>query len=104
VRAAVQRHWPAALFLLLYGGVYTLATAFYHPISGTTLRMLLTHVAPLLFVVSCLVWRTPIRERSWRLPGATLRPIHFHMLMIAVVCYDVAFRIWPWLMVDFAGY
>jgi hypothetical protein len=104
VRGIVRRHWVTAVFFLLYGVVYTLATAFYQPISGTTLRMLLTHVAPMLFAISALVWRTSIGARSWRVAGVTLRPMHFPVVMVAVVCFDVAFRIWPWLMVDFAGY
>jgi hypothetical protein len=61
-------------------------------------------VLPLLFAITCLVWRTPIRSRSWRVAGLSVRPLHFHAVMVAVVCFDVTFRLWPWLMIDFAGY
>ena len=82
------------LFLALYAAVYIVAVSFYQPISGTTLRMLLAHVAPLLFVLSCFFARPPFNAASRA----------FHVAVTAVIAIDLAFLFWPRLMRDFAGY
>ncbi len=104
LRRVVSRHAAMAAFLVLYGVAYVLAVAFYKPISGTTLRMLLAHVAPVLFTISVGVWRTPLRDATWRLAGMTVTVAHFHVLVVATVCLDVAFTLWPKLLSEFAGY
>lgn len=104
VKAAARRRTALLVFLLLYGTAYALAIAFYKPISGTTLRMLLAHVAPLLFAASCLFWRTGVRDRRWILLRTPVGVEHFHALVIATVCLDVMFTLWSRVTTDFAGY
>lgn len=102
--ALVRRQPYLFLFILLYGLGYSAAVAFYQPISGTSLRMLLAHLAPLLFVISALSAHPSFRSVEWNVAGATVRPIHFHLLMLATVLFDIAFVL-PWrLTADFAGY
>jgi hypothetical protein len=92
------------LFMVLYGLGYSAAVAFYQPISGTSLRMLLVHLAPLLFVVSALSAHPSFRDLQWSVAGGTVRPIHFHLLMLVTILFDIAFVL-PWrLTADFAGY
>jgi hypothetical protein len=103
--ARLVRGRPAlSIFLLLYAAVYLLAVAFYKPISGTTLRMQLTHVLPLLFVLSCLMVRRPFSETAWRVGGATLTPAHGHVGVSIAIGFDLVFTLWPRLMAEFAGY
>jgi hypothetical protein len=103
--ARLVRGRPAlSIFLLLYAAVYLLAVAFYKPISGTTLRMQLTHVLPLLFVLSCLMVRRPFSETTWRVGGATLTPAHGHVGVSIAIGFDLVFTLWPRLMGEFAGY
>jgi len=104
VAGIIRRHAALAVFLLLYAAAYVPAVAFYKPISGTTLRMLLGHVAPVLFVLSYLFWRTPIRERIWTVAGVQVTVVHFQLLTVATVAFDMAFTLWPRLLADFAGY
>jgi hypothetical protein len=66
--------------------------------------MLLVHVAPLLFVLSCLFARAPFSDTTWRIAGRPLGVRHFHALVTAVVAFDLLFLLWPRLMRDFAGY
>lgn len=102
--ALVRRQPYVFLFMLLYGAGYAAAVAFYQPISGTSLRMLLAHLAPFLFVVSALSAHPSFRGLQWSVAGATFRPIHFHVLMLVTIAFDMAFVL-PWrLMADFAGY
>jgi hypothetical protein len=84
--------------------VYVLAVSFYKPISGTTLRMLLVHVTPLLFAVSYLSAREPFRMTEWRIAGATVTPRHFHLLVTAVLAFDLLFLFRPRLIGALAGY
>lgn len=100
----VRRQPYVFLFMLLYGVLYAAAVAFYQPISGTSLRMLLAHLAPFLFVVSALSAHPSFRELQWSVAGATVRPIHFHVLMLVTIAFDIVFVL-PWrLTADFAGY
>jgi hypothetical protein len=92
------------LFLALYAMGYVAAVSFYHPISGTTLRMLLAHVAPFLYAVSRLSARAPFREVRWQLGGVAVTPTHAHLLILATLLLDVVFVVWPRLMGEFAGY
>jgi 4-amino-4-deoxy-L-arabinose transferase-like glycosyltransferase len=102
--ALVRRQPDVFLFMVLYGLGYAAAVAFYQPISGTSLRMLLAHLAPLLFVVSALSAHPSFRDLQWSVAGATVRPIHFHLLMVVTILFDMAFVL-PWrLTADFAGY
>jgi hypothetical protein len=100
----IRAHMALSLFLLLYAGVYLLAIAFYQPISGTTLRMLLTHFAPLIFVLSCFFSRAPFSQRVWTIDSLSLTPRHFQLLVLATVGFDLAFTLRPRLLADFAGY
>lgn len=113
--ALIAANWPvfkqvirgnAAIFvfMLLYAVVYLAAIAFYKPISGTTSRMLLAHIAPLMFVLSYLFARTPLRETQWKAAGVTVSPVHFHLLVAVTMGLDLGFSIWPRLMSAYAGY
>jgi hypothetical protein len=103
--AAVIAEQPALTgFLALYGICYLLAVAFYKPISGTTLRMLLTHVLPLLFALSRAFADPRLRDTQWNAGGMTVTPVHFYGFVLLTVIFDAAFTIWPRLMTDFAGY
>jgi hypothetical protein len=103
-RRMLQDHPAVFLFMALYAIVYLLAIAFYKPISGTTTRMLLAHVMPLMFTLSYFFTRPPFRATEWRAAGTTLTPAHFNVLIVIVVLTDVAFLLWPRLMADFTGY
>ena len=103
--AALVRGQPALFaFMALYGGVFLAAVAFYQPISGTSLRMLLAHIAPFLFAVSALSARPPFRDLRARVAGITLTPAHFHLFMLATIAADLVFVQWERLMGNFAGY
>jgi hypothetical protein len=103
--AAVAAGQPAlAGFLVLYAITYALAVAFYKPISGTTLRMLLTHVLPLLFALSRAFAHPRLKGTQWSIGGMFVTSVHFHGFLLLTVLFDAAFTIWPRLMTDFAGY
>jgi hypothetical protein len=103
--AAVAAEQPAlAGFLVLYGVTYLLAVAFYKPISGTTLRMLLTHILPLLFALSRAFAHPRLNGAQWSVGGTLVTPVHFQGFVLLTVLVDAAFSIWPRLMADFAGY
>ena len=104
VTAIVGEQPALAAFLVLYAITYTLATAFYKPISGTTLRMLLTHVLPLLFALSRAFAHPRLSGTQWNVGGMLVTPAHFQGLVLLTVIFDAAFTIWPRLMTDFAGY
>ena len=104
VAAVVAEQPVLAGFLALYGITYVLAVAFYKPISGTTLRMLLTHVLPLLFALSRAFAHPRLRDSQWSVGGMLVTPLHFQGFVLLTVIFDAAFTIWPRLMTDFAGY
>jgi hypothetical protein len=101
---AIRARAALAAFLALYAVVYLLAIAFYQPISGTTLRMLLTHLAPLLFILSCFFTRQPFSARTWRVAGLPIGQQHFQLLVLATIAFDLVFTLRPRLMAEFAGY
>jgi hypothetical protein len=103
-RRMLEEYRAPAIFMLLYAGVYLPAIAFYDPISGTTTRMLLAHVAPYLFTLSCFITRPPFRDTRVTAAGTILTTDHFHWFVFAVMLSDVAFFLWPRLMADFTGY
>jgi hypothetical protein len=100
----VCEHGALFAFMLLYGVAYLTAIAFYRPISGSTSRMLLAHLAPLLFVLSCFFVRPPFRDVQWRAAGIPVTPGHFHLLVLATIALDLVFTLPPRLMESFAGY
>jgi len=101
----IVRVQPAVFgFILLYGIVYLAAVAFYQPISGTSLRMLLAHLAALLFAVSALAARPPFHEQRWTVARITLSTGHFHILLLVTIALDLVFVQWGRLMSQFAGY
>lgn len=103
--AALVRAEPAVfVFLGLYAVTYTAAVSFYQPISGTTLRMLLAHVAPFLFAVSRLSLAPGLRDLRWQVGGVALGAAHFHLAVIVTMGWDIVFVLWPRLSADFAGY
>lgn len=92
------------LFLLLYGVGYAAAVAFYQPISTTSLRMLLAHVAPLLFVISRLSAHPSFSGLRWRVAGAEFGPMQAHVVLLITILLDMVFVV-PWRLMDvFAGY
>jgi hypothetical protein len=102
--ALVRARGALFIFLILYAGLYMLAVAFYKPISGTTQRMLLTHVLPLLFAILYFVSRPPFRDARWSIAGLNVSIAHVHLLVLATIAMDLIFTFWPRLMADFAGY
>ncbi len=104
VAAVAAEQTALAAFLVLYGVTYILAVAFYKPISGTTLRMLLTHALPLLFALSRAFAHPRLSRAEWTVAGTLVTPMHFQGFVLLTVLFDAAFTIWPRLMTDFAGY
>ena len=103
--AALVRAEPALVtFLTLYALAYTAAVSFYQPISGTTLRMLLVHVAPFLFAVSRLAAAPGFKDLRWNVGGVALGASHFYLAVIATMGLDLVFVLWPRLSAEFAGY
>ena len=92
-------------FLLLYGVIYFVATAFYWPVSGTgTTRFLLAHVAPLLFVLSRFSMREPFRQTRWTIGGVQVTPGHVHLFVVVAMMFDLGFTVWPRLMTTYGGF
>jgi hypothetical protein len=103
--ALVRGHPAAAAFLLMYAVVYLFGIAFYAPVSGTgTTRFLIAHLLPLLFALSLLFTREPFCRTEWTLGGLTLGMPHFHMLISAMLAFDILFVIWPRLMTTYGGF
>jgi hypothetical protein len=102
--ALLRTHPTLVAFLSVYAAVYLLAVAFYKPISGTTLRMLLTHVLPLLFVLLYFLSRVPFRDTRWEIAGQVITVTHLHLLVLATIAMDSVFTLWPRVMSEFAGY
>jgi hypothetical protein len=101
----VRRHAALVTFLGLYGVTHLLMVAFYEPISGTgTARFLLVHVAPLLFALSCLVDRPPFADARWQIGRIAVTTRHLHLFIAANLAFDLAFIIWPRLMVSYGGF
>ena len=101
----IREHAAIAMFMLLYAAVYLPATAFYAPISDTgTTRLLLPHVAPLMFVLSCLFVRAPFRQTQWSVARVTVMPVHFHVFVLMTVALDLTFTLWPRLMSTYGGF
>jgi hypothetical protein len=105
LRRLIGDHPAAAAFLVLYAVTYLLGIAFYAPVSGTgTTRFLLAHVLPLLFVLSLFFAREPFCRTEWTCAGLTLRTPHFHLLISAMLAFDLLFVIWPRLMTTYGGF
>jgi len=92
---ALVRAYPAvAAFLVMYALTYLFGIAFYAPVSGTgTTRFLIAHLLPLLFTLSLLFTRVPLRYTR-----------HFHLLISAMLAFDLLFVIWPRLMTTYGGF
>lgn len=99
--ALVRNHLALIAFLLCYAVLYLLAVAFYKPISGTTGRMILAHVAPLVFALSWFLTRPAFADAPLAGP---IRVAHLQPLVLGLMLFDVAFRIWPQLFATFTGY
>lgn len=92
-------------FLVIYAAVYLLLTAFYRPVSSTgTARYLLTHVAPLMFVLSFLAARAPFRDTVWPVGAIEISPTHFHWLVSITLGLDLTFSLWFRLMTTYGGF
>lgn len=121
MRAQIQaRAWQLGFFAL-YLVTYLLATAFYHPISGTgTGRFLLAHVLPTLFVVSVLISgvgregdpRSDFRgdagsdarnDMRGAAASANMRR-SFDWLVTTMLLFNVVVRVWPRLMTTYGGF
>ena len=101
VMALVREHLALIVFLLCYAVVYLLAIAFYKPISGTTGRMILAHMAPLVFALSWFLTRAAIKDAPLAGP---VRVAHLQPAVLGVMLFDVTFRLWPQLFATFTGY
>ena len=99
--ALVRQHLALIAFLLCYASVYLLAIAFYKPISGTTGRMILAHVAPLVLALSWFLSRPIFAEAPL---AGRIRAGHLQLFIPALMLFDVAFRLWPQLFATFTGY
>jgi hypothetical protein len=105
IHARIRSHAPAAVFLVLYATVYLTGIAFYAPVSGTgTTRFLIAHLTPLFFVLSLLLTRDWLRHAEWHVGGVPLGLEHFHLLVFAMLAFDIAFVIWPRLMTTYGGF
>jgi hypothetical protein len=104
--AALIRAFPAAAaFLMMYAVVYLVGIAFYAPVSGTgTTRFLIAHLLPLLFVLSLFFTREPFRSTQWTLGPVSLQAQDFHLLVSAMLAFDLLFVIWPRLMTTYGGF
>lgn len=102
----VVRARPAeSLFVLVYTGVYLMATAFYEPISGTgTTRLLMAHITPLLFVASLFLAQPAIDATRWRIGATTVTMLHVHVFVTVTIALDILFVVWPRLMTTFGGF
>lgn len=101
----IREHAALFAFMLLYGVIYLVSTAFYAPTSDTgTTRFLLAHVAPLLFVLSYFFASSPFRDTRWNVAGVTATPTHFHLLVLVTMGLDLAFTLWPRLMTTYGGF
>jgi hypothetical protein len=90
---------------LMYATVYLFGIAFYAPVSGTgTTRFLIAHLLPLLFVLSLLFTREPFRSTEWQLGRLRLQTRHFHLVVSAMLAFDLLFVIWPRLMTTYGGF
>lgn len=106
VLAAMARAhlWPVTL-LALYAVTYLMATAFYHPISGTgTGRFLLAHALPLFFILSRIIGSARLAGTGWQIAGVRLDASRFQQLVSAVILFNVAVRVWPRLMQTYGGF
>jgi hypothetical protein len=101
VGALVRRHLALIVFMLCYAVVYLLAIAFYKPISGTTGRMILAHMAPLLFALAWFLTRPAFRDAP--LVGR-VRVAHLQPVVLGLMLFDVSFRLWPQLFATYTGY
>jgi hypothetical protein len=100
-----RRRAPLAAFLAVYALVYAAGVAFYEPVSGTgTTRFLLVHLAPLMFALSYLFTRTPLRDAGVRIGPAIATTVHFQLFVLATLAFDLAFTIWPRLMTTYGGF
>jgi hypothetical protein len=89
----------------MYALIYAIGIAFYSPVSGTgTTRFLIAHLLPLLFVLSLLFTREPFCSTEWNLAGVMLYTQHFHLLISAMLAFDLLFVIWPRLMTTYGGF
>ncbi len=103
--AMAREHLWTVLFLACYALIYLLATAFYHPISGTgTGRFLLAHALPLFFVLSRIVTSRRLAAVWWSTAGRRLDVTAFQWLVSATLLLNVALRVWPRLMQTYGGF
>lgn len=103
--AMARDHRWTVLFLALYGVTYLLATAFYHPISGTgTGRFLLAHALPLFFILSRTLDSARFTSTRWQVAGFRPGVEGFHWLVSAVLLFNVGVRVWPRLMQTYGGF
>jgi hypothetical protein len=101
----LQRDAALVVFLIAYAAAFLTFTAFFSIVSGTgTTRFVLTHVAPLLYLLSRLLVRAPFSATRWTLAGVEITPVHIHGLIAATVSLDIAFTIWPRLMTTYSGF
>jgi hypothetical protein len=100
------RWYPARfVFLVLYALVYLFGIAFYAPVSGTgTTRFLIAHLTPLFFILSLFMTRNRFRDTEWRIAGARVGVAQFHLMVSAMLAFDIAFLIWPRLMTTYGGF
>jgi hypothetical protein len=103
--AAVRSRPATTAFVLAYGAVYVLATAFYEPISGTgTTRFLLAHLLPLLFLLSRFFAEPLIASSRWSPLGITIAMPHVHLFIAITIALDIVFVVWPRLMTTYGGF
>jgi hypothetical protein len=103
--ALVRRNAGLAVFLALYGVTYLLLVAFYNPVSGTgTTRFIQPHIAPFAFVVLRFASLSPFDRASATMGGVQVTTRHLHLLVSAMLAFDIVFTIWPRLMTTYGGF
>ena len=55
-------------------------------------------------MLSLLFTREPFCRTEWSIGGLTLGTQHFHMLVSAMLAFDILFVIWPRLMTTYGGF
>jgi hypothetical protein len=101
----VRDHLALFLFLLIYAAIYLTGSAFFVPTSGTGgVRFLLTHVAPLLFVLSCFFARPPFSSTRWNLFGMHVTPTHFNILILLMLGSELIFTLRDRVLSTYGGF
>jgi hypothetical protein len=103
-RRLAREHAALLLFLTLYAAIYLTSTAFFVPISQTGgIRFILAHLLPLMFLLSCLSAHAVFRDTRWAIGSFRATPRHFHLMILAILGFEVTFSLWHRVMSTYGG-